>query len=185
MNVPWWLLALVGVFALIGLFLRGLAGRVDRLNLRVEAARDALDAQLVRRAVAVTELANSSLLDPASALLLAGAAHDAQTAPPAEREAAESALSQDLRAVLDDAGAAEELVDEPAGQELLAELDRAADRVVLARRFYNEAVRMCRELRRRPLVRTLRLAGRSLEPTTFEMDDAPPAALSGRRIPGA
>jgi hypothetical protein len=183
-NVPWWLLALVGVLALLGMFLRGLAGRVDRLNLRVDAARDALDAQLVRRAVAVAELASSALLDPASALLLAGAAHDAQTASPDEREVAESALSQDLRAVLDDAGGAEELVDDPTGQQLLAELDRAVERVVLSRRFYNESVRMCQQLRRRPLVRLLRLAGRSREPSTFEMDDAPPESVAGTRLPG-
>ena len=178
MNVPWWLLLVVGLLAVLGLFLRGLVGRVDRLNLRVEAAWEALDAQLVRRSIVVQEMCSSGLLDPASALLLAGAAHDAQTASPARREAAESALTEDLRAVLDEAAAAQELSDDPTGRQLLADLRQASDRVVLARRFHNEAVRMCRELRGRPVVRTLRLFGRSVEPVTFEMDDAPAASLT-------
>ncbi|MFZ0325598.1 MAG: hypothetical protein WAN48_15880 [Actinomycetes bacterium] len=179
MNVPWWLLAVVGLLALLGLFLRGLAGRVDRINLRVEAARDALDAQLVRRAAVVTELAASGLLDPASAVLLGEAAHESQSAPEGAREAAESSLSQDLRLVLDDAGGAEVLADDSVGRELLVDLRQACDRAVLARRFYNDAVRASLELRHRPLVRTLHLYGHSHAPASIELDDAPPVALSG------
>jgi hypothetical protein len=185
MSVPFWLLVLVAVLALVGLFLRGLAGRVDRLNLRVEAAREALAAQLARRSLVVSELAGSGLLDPASALLLAGAAHGARSARPGGRETAESALSEDLRAVLDEAGAGGELADAEAGHELLFDLRQACDRVVLARRFHNDAVRMCRELRGRPLVRTLRLYGRSTAPESFEMDDAPPVALAQVEPPAA
>ena len=44
------------------------AARLDRLHTRVEGALSALDAQLVRRAEATLELANSGALDPASAL---------------------------------------------------------------------------------------------------------------------
>ena len=179
MNVPWWLLVLVGLMAIVGLFLRGLAGRVDRLNVRVDAALDALDAQLARRAGLVTELASSGLLDPASAVLLAEAAHDAQSAGPAEREAVESALSQDLRAVLDEAEAAADLRGDPAGDQLLGQLRQACERVVLARRFYNDAVRSSRELRGRLVVRTLWLYGHSPAPRSIELDDAPPVALSG------
>ena len=179
MNVPWWLLVVVGLLALLGLFLRGLAGRVDRLNVRVEAAHDALDAQLVRRAAVVAEIASSGIFDPASAVLLGQAAHEAQVATAVEREAAESALSQDLRAVLDEAGGAADLSEDPVGRQLLGDLRQACDRVVLARRFHNDAVRASRDLRGRPLVRTLRLYGHSPAPRSVELDDAPPTSLSG------
>ena len=44
------------------------AARLDRLHARVEGALVAVDAQLVRRAEAVQELAGSGLLDPATSL---------------------------------------------------------------------------------------------------------------------
>lgn len=179
MTFQWWLLLVVLALVLFGLFLRGLAGRLDRMNLRVEASWEALDAQLVRRSQAVSELAASGLLDPASAVLLAEAAHGSAVATSrAEREAAESGLSQDVRVVLDEAGVGEELL---ASQELAARLTGLRvswDRAVLARRFHNEAVRMCRELRTRPLVRAFHLYGHSVAPVTFEIDDAPAQTLT-------
>ncbi|MEO8330458.1 MAG: hypothetical protein ABI586_10665, partial [Candidatus Nanopelagicales bacterium] len=53
-----WVLAAVAL-AMLALYLRGLVGRLDRLHLRVEAASDALDVQLLRRATLVSELAAS------------------------------------------------------------------------------------------------------------------------------
>ncbi|GMA85199.1 hypothetical protein GCM10025868_04490 [Angustibacter aerolatus] len=50
-------------------------------------------------------------------------------------------------------------------------------RVRLARRFLNVAVTDARQVRRKRVVRWARLAGRALEPRTFEMDDDGPAAL--------
>ena len=78
--VPIGWLSVVVALALLGLYLRGLAGRLDRLHLRVEAAQVALDAQLLRRATLVAELARSGWLDPATSLLLADAASGAQHA---------------------------------------------------------------------------------------------------------
>src|SRR5437868_9631517 len=75
--------------------------RLDRLHIRVETARAALDAALVRRAAASLELAASRLLDPATSLVLATAAHEARTADVDNREFAESDLSRALRAVVD------------------------------------------------------------------------------------
>src|SRR5581483_10721875 len=51
------------------------AGRIDRLHARVDMARAALDATLLRRASVALELATSGLLDPATSLLLASAVH--------------------------------------------------------------------------------------------------------------
>ena len=65
---------------LVGVYVSWRAGRLDRLHARVEAARAALDAALVRRSSISVELAASGLLDPATSLLIAGAAHDARAA---------------------------------------------------------------------------------------------------------
>jgi hypothetical protein len=175
----WWVLAIAAALVvLFSLYLRSLAGRLDRLHVRLEAAGATLDAQLVRRAAAAAELAYAGLLDPASSLLLADAAREAQIASgddPATRELVESALSSALRAALDDSDIAA-LAASPQ-RTLLDELRSAAQRVMLARRFHNDASRATLRLRRRLLVRRLGLAGHAPWPRAFEMDDAPPPAL--------
>jgi hypothetical protein len=173
----WWALA-GALVLLILLYLRSLAGRLDRLHVRLEAAGAALDAQLVRRSAAAAELAHAGLLDPASSLLLADAAHEAQTAAaedPARREIVEGELSSALRAAVGDEDVAD-LARTP-HHALVDELRSACQRVVLARRFNNEAARSTLRLRSRPLVKRLRLAGGAPWPRPFEMDDAPPSAL--------
>ena len=65
---------------LVGVYVSWRAGRLDRLHARVDGARAALDAALVRRSSVALELAACGLLDPATSLLLAGAAHDARAA---------------------------------------------------------------------------------------------------------
>jgi hypothetical protein len=163
--------------ALVALYLRGLAGRLDRLHVRVEAARDALDAQLVRRTAAALELAHAGLLDPATSVLLAEEAYGAQTAGQEERPRAESELTDALSASIPDVHTVALLDDSSRGTELLGGLRTACGHVVLARRFYNDAVRTTQALRDRRLVRWLRLAGTAPYPVTFEMDDLPPPAL--------
>ncbi|MBV2364859.1 hypothetical protein ACFPZ0_03480 [Streptomonospora nanhaiensis] len=160
------------------------AGRLDRLHTRVETAYAALDAALVRRSAVVLELAAAPALEPASAVLLGDAAARARRAhgaERAERELAESTLSRALRAVMAEPGLAEALgaheaaeAAEAGGDDLVAEVESAAKRVMLARRFYNDAVAGIREARSGRLVRLLRLAGRAPMPEFFEMDDEPP-----------
>ncbi|GAA3148468.1 membrane protein [Planomonospora alba] len=169
----------VGVLLLLtAVYVSWRAGRLDRLHIRLEVAREALDAALVRRAAVCLELAGSRILDPATSLVLAAAAHEARAAGPEEREHAESDLSRVLRAVLDQERFREKLAETPAGEELLAELDAAVAKVVYARRFYNNAVGVTRVAQRRWLARTLRLAGHTAYPGFFEIDDAPPRALA-------
>jgi hypothetical protein len=163
--------------ALVGWQLLWTATRLDRLHGRVEGATAALDAALVRRATAALELAGSGLLDPATSVLLADAAHAARTAGEHDREMAESGLTAVLRAVLADEVAAE-LRREPAGAEALEDLADAWQRVRLARRFRNDAVSATWVVRRKRRVRWARLAGHAAEPTSFEIDDEPPAALA-------
>ena len=57
--------------------------------------------------------------------------------------------------------------------DLEAELDDVTDRVAMARRFYNDAVRDTRSLREQTLVRLLRLAGHAPMPDYVELVDAP------------
>ncbi len=166
-----------GVLVVIGLYLRGLAGRLDRLHVRVEAGWDALDAQLVRRTAAALELAHSGLLDPATSVLLAEEAYGAQTAPRRDRPTAESELTGALHASLPDTDTVAMVEESARGRELLAALRVACARVVLARRFYGDAVSSTRTLRDRRLVRWLRLAGTAPYPRPFDMDDLPPPSL--------
>jgi hypothetical protein len=161
----------VAVAILVGVYVSWRAGRLDRLHARVEAARAALDAALVRRSSVAMELAACGLLDPATSLLLAGAAHDARAAgEPTER--AESDLTRALRAALGQPGFRTALAARGRGDELLAELEGAAHQVFLARKFYNDAVAATRSARRRWLARILRLAGSAPMPEFFEIDDS-------------
>ena len=105
-------------------------------------------------------------------------AHTAREAEPGARDQAESDLSRVLRAALDQVGQCDELTASPRGRLLLDELETASRRVVMARRFHNDAVRATRAVRHKRHVRYLRLAGHAAMPDTFEFDDAPPDCLA-------
>ena len=168
-------IVVVAAVAIMGVYVSWRAGRLDRLHARLEAARAALDAALIRRSSVALELASSGLLDPATSLLLAGAAHDARSAQ-TDRELPESDLTRALRAVFAQPGFRASLGRTEGAEELLTELEGAAHQVFLARKFYNDAVGATREARRRPLARLLRLAGKAPCPEFFEMDDSLVAA---------
>jgi hypothetical protein len=171
-----WIWVAVAVILVVW-YLSWTAGRLDRLHTRIDAARAALDAQLLRRSSAAQELATSTLLDPASSILLYQAAHAARTVPEERREVAESDLSQALRAVFAEPEQAAELVALPGGEEAVLDLRAAARRVPMARRFHNDSVRAARAVRRHRIVRLARLAGHAPFPQAVEMDDEPPTAL--------
>ncbi|MFC3897548.1 NUDIX domain-containing protein [Lentzea rhizosphaerae] len=148
----------VVVFALLlSAWILSIANRLDRLHVRTDAAWAALDAALARRAVVVR-----ALLDPA----LSAAASRAESASRSERELAENELSG-LLGALDRSALA------PA---LAFELADAEERVVLARRVHNDAVRDTLLQRRRRIVRWLRLSGTAPQPSYFEI--AEPSAPS-------
>ena len=96
-----------------------------------------------------------------------------------ERALAESDLTAALLVSLDTDDIAE-VAAAAHGEEMLAELDAACRRVQLSRRFLNDGVRACRQLRRQRMVRLFRLAGHTPWPDTIEMDDSPPPGLVGR-----
>jgi hypothetical protein len=161
-----WVWVALGVLVVLasGWWLTWTASRLDRLHARVEGARAALDAQLVRRASTTLEVATSGLLDPASAVLLAAAAQDARDLT----KALHAALTEETVAAL---------AADPVGAVMLGELSSAAHRVALSRRFHNDAVRAVRVVRGTRTVRWLRLAGHAPMPPSFEMDDSTPDPL--------
>ena len=55
----WWIVAVVAAVVLIATYVTWIAARLDRLHARAAAAHAALDAQLVRRAAAAAQLADT------------------------------------------------------------------------------------------------------------------------------
>src|SRR4029077_1368991 len=90
---------------------------------------------------------------------LTALADAAERAARSSRETAENELSAEL-ATVDTA---------VLGPALIAELADAEARVLLARRFHNDAVRDTIALRERPMVRWLHLGGTAPMPTYFEI----------------
>ena len=165
-----WLVFAVVVAVLLTMWVTFTLTRLDRLHARVDAAQASLDAQLVRRAAALQHVAES----PDSGLpdeLRPGyddVAKRALSAPPPdpERRAAENAVG---RALIELAA-----LPQPLHAEANAELQEAAARVLIARRFYNDAVRDTRALRGRRMPRLFRMAGRRPMPEFFDIDDTVP-----------
>src|SRR6202051_641918 len=137
------------------------ANRLDRLDVRYDLSWQALDAALARRAVVARAVAADAFgaAANAEARQLVARADAAEAAPRRSREACENKLSAAL-ALVDPAAV-------PAG--LIAELADAEARVVLARRFHNDAVRDTLALRERRLIRLFRLAGTAALPSYFEI----------------
>jgi 8-oxo-dGTP pyrophosphatase MutT (NUDIX family) len=158
-----WLIALavvvVIVLALIGNWAYQTANRLDRLHVRYDLSWQALDAALARRAVVARAVAVDAYGVGPEGRRLKALADTAEQAPRAAREAAENELSGAL-ALVDPASLPVALV---------AELADSEARVLLARRFHNDAVRDTLALRERPAVRWLRLGGTAAVPSYFEI----------------
>jgi hypothetical protein len=166
-----WLIVAVVLAVLVSVWVTSTLTRLDRLHARVDAAQAALDAQLVRRAAALLHLAEmpASGLDPAVARDLAEASRHAMELGIPDRAAIENRIA---RSITDLAVYRERL---PA--EVVAEVTEAANRVLIARRFFNNAVRDTRTLRARRMPRLLHLAGHRELPQYFDIDDS--SLLSG------
>ncbi|HKC28951.1 MAG TPA: NUDIX hydrolase [Jatrophihabitans sp.] len=165
-----WLVFAVVVAVLLTMWFTFTLTRLDRLHARVDAAQAAMDAQLVRRAAALQHVAES----PDSGvpdMLRAGydeVAKRALNTPlrDAERGRLENAVGRALAELA--------LLPGPLRPDAGAELQEAAARVLIARRFYNDAVRDTRSLRAGRLPRLFRMAGRRPMPQFFDIDDTVP-----------
>ena len=142
------------------------ATRLDRLHVRTDAAWAALDAALHRRARLASAVEGSAAVRYA--------AQEAMHAQPSGREELENELGRVLSAV-------DRRLLEPFYADRLAD---AQQRVVIARRVYNDAVRDTVALRSHRLVRWLRLAGTAPLPRYFEIAE-PVLAGYGLELDGA
>ncbi|CAJ1499651.1 NUDIX domain-containing protein [[Mycobacterium] kokjensenii] len=177
---PTWVTAVlvligVAVTAVAAAWAYQTANRLDRLHVRCDLSWQALDAALARRAVVARAVAIEAYGEQVAGRRLAASAAAAERAPRDDRETAENALSAELAMV--DIGVL------PAP--MVAELADAEARVLLARRFHNDAVRDTVALRERPLVRALHLGGTAPMPTYFEIVERAAAITHGNRgVPG-
>ena len=153
------LAVLAVVFLVVAAWAYQTAHRLDRLHVRYDLSWQALDGALARRAVVGRAVAVEAYAAGPDGKRLATLADAAERAPRTAREAAENELSAAL-AVVDPASLPVALV---------AELADAEARVLLARRFHNDAVRDTLALRERPAVRILRLGGTAALPSYFEI----------------
>lgn len=175
-----WLVAVVVVLVLFGLYLSMTAGRLDRLHRRIDASAAALDIQLLQRSALALDLSSAGVFDPATTVVLVDSAHAARLAQDSDlvtRGLAESNLTRVLVEALPDPQEVEEIREDRDADEMLDELRGTCQRVQLSRRFLNDAVRACRQVRKQRMVRWFSLAGRTPWPQTVEMDDTPPPGL--------
>ncbi|MGI8665720.1 MAG: hypothetical protein ACR2N4_06800 [Jatrophihabitans sp.] len=164
LSAGWLILAVIVAILLTGWITFTLT-RLDRLHARVDAAQAAMDAQLVRRAAALQHLVEmpASGVPAQDARELAEVARTALALPAADRQTAENQVG---RAISDLSNYRDRLPAAAAN-----ELSEAATRVLIARRFFNDAVRDTRTLRARRMPRLLHLAGRRELPQYFDIDD--------------
>ena len=172
MTPDLWLLLAAGVVVLLGLWTAWTLTRLRRLEVRVAGAWTALDSQLERRAGLAEVLArdHAAAVGEALARRLAAAAAEARAPREGDREIAENALGRLLHEL------PAELPGVPAA--LLLDLAGTTTRMGLARRFYNDAVRDTRTLRRRRLPRLLRLHAAQPLPRFFDIEDGLEHGLS-------
>ena len=165
-----WLIFAVAVAILLTMWVTFTLTRLDRLHARVDAAQATMDAQLVRRAAALLHVAESA--DSGVPDELRGGYDDiAKRALDAaqeegERQDTENAVGRAVRELA--------ALPEPLRRDAAEELTEAAARVLIARRFYNDAVRDTKALRGRRMPRLFRLAGHRPLPEFFDIDDSPP-----------
>ncbi|WP_018295646.1 hypothetical protein [Corynebacterium lubricantis] len=127
------------------------AQRLDKLHVRTDRSRAALEAALNRRAAVIAVLVPEVAPDARSA-------EEAGLVPGAfdSRIQRERSLNKKIAAV---------------GNIDSSELADANARVMLAVRFYNDAVADTRAIRLRPIVRILRLGGTAPLPEFFEFGE--------------
>lgn len=160
---------LVAVLGVFGAWAYRTANRLDRLHVRYNLSWQALDGALARRAVVARAVAIDAYGGASEGRRLAALADAAEGAPRPARETCENELSAALAAV--------NPASLPAG--LIAELADAEARVLLARRFHNDAVRDTLALAERPLVRLFHLGGTAGLPSYFEIVERPHALAHG------
>jgi hypothetical protein len=161
----YWVLAIFLIIFIIW-YLTFLARRLDRLHQRVDNTWANLDILLQKRAAVALEIAHSDIADPASSMLLTGAAYQARDAAIQNRSNAESGLSGALGLLLEDA----QHLTTAADSQLLTELSALTDKIRVAIALHTDAVNRSQMLRSKFIVKSFRLAGSAPLPVTYEFE---------------
>ena len=161
----YWVLAIFLIIFIIW-YLTFLARRLDRLHQRVDNTWANLDILLQKRAAVALEIAHSDIADPASSMLLTGAAYQARDAAIQNRSNAESGLSGALGLLLEDA----QHLTTSADSQLLTELSALTDKIRVAIALHTDAVNRSQMLRSKFVVKSFRLAGSAPLPVTYEFE---------------
>ena len=154
------------IIALAAWYLSYSATRLDRLHHRVETSWANLDGLLQRRAAIAIEIARSEISDPASAMLLTFAAHQAREASVRDRSQAETGLSGALGILLE---ASNEISGE-IEKDLIRELQELTEKIKMAMAIHVDAVNRTQLVRKKIINRIFRLAGTAPEPVTYEFE---------------
>jgi hypothetical protein len=160
--IMWWIIGVVAIVVVVSTYVTWIAGRVDRLHARASAASSALDAALVRRAVAATNLADNLHLPEVRQL--AASALDAGVE---DREGVENALTKALRDL-----------PYPPDALAMAEVVATSRQVSLTRHIHTDLVRDALSMRRRRLVRVMRFNRNRVAPAYFDIEDPQLVAIS-------
>lgn len=160
----WFLITLIVLISLW--YLSFTATRLDRLHHRVETSWANLDVLLQKRAAVALEIAHSDIADPASSMLLTGAAYQARDADIKNRSQAESGLSGALGLLLEDSHHLTTADDNI----LLTELSALTDKIRVAIAIHTDAVGRTQLVRSKLIVKFFRLAGTAPLPVTYEFE---------------
>ncbi len=152
--------------ALAAWYLSYSATRLDRLHHRVETSWANLDGLLQRRAAIAIEMARSEISDPASAMLLTFAAHQAREASVRDRSQAETGLSGALGILLETAADISGEIE----KDLIRELRELTEKIKMAVAMHVDAVTRTQLVRKKWINRIFRLAGTAPEPVTYEFE---------------
>lgn len=164
MQTSFWIV-LVLVLFIYAIYLSNVAGRLDRLHLKVENARQALDRQLALRTSICKEIIKLSVLDQNLVSELENALKDSIQEESLEIHTQqeweiETRVSIALSNIFDDEKITKIIND----KKLLTEIAAAIRRVSYALTFYNDAAKSAIKVRRRWTVRFFRLFGRAAMP---------------------
>jgi len=163
-STQFWIVFVLIIF-IYAIYLSNVAGRLDRLHLKVENARHALDRQLALRTSICKEIIklpeiNKELLSELENALRESIKEESLEVHTVQEWEIESRVSIALNNIFDDESAVKNIED----KKLLTEIAAAIRRVAYALTFYNDAAKSAIKVRKRWTVRFFRLFGRATMP---------------------
>lgn len=171
-----WIVAFLLIFVW---YLSNVAGRLDRLHLKAEAARLSLDTQLAFRTSATGRLieklkSQKIVVSDLDEILLKVIHFEVEVADDQTQWQLEGELTDQLNELFDQKP---DLITNAELTRIITDLAAACRRVQFARAFHNDAQRNALLVRKRPFVKIFRLAGRAKMPELIEFNDQIPPGL--------